>query len=91
MKERYQNLLTEANHRLDALNAEQKEAARYAPDNPLFSLKRELQEGYVLSAELVNALIARIDVGDNDRIHITFNYQDEFEALRKYAEETEAK
>ena len=90
MKERYRNLLHEANARLEELNSEQKETARYTPDNPVFSLKRELQTGEALSADLVNMLISRIDVGDNDRIHITFNYQDEFEALMKYAEEAES-
>jgi len=90
MKEQYRDLLHKANVRLEELNTEQKETMRYAPDNPVFSLKRELQTGEALSADLVNTLILRIDVGDNNRIHITFNCQDEFEALRKYAEEAEA-
>lgn len=90
MKERYQTMLEENSVHLETLKATQRDNSRFTPDNPLFSLKREMRTDQKLTAELVQSLISRIEVEDNHRISITFNYQDEFKAIAQYVKEAEA-
>lgn len=87
MKENYRTLCDECAEHLDTLKRQRKELERYSPVNPMFAEIRKFQSIEGLSEELIHALIARIEVSDNSELHIIFNYQDEFEALTRFAAE----
>jgi hypothetical protein len=53
----------------------------------MFAEIRKFQSIEGLLEELIHALITRIEVSDNSELHITFNYQDEFEALTHFIAE----
>lgn len=85
MKENYRKLCEECEEKLNALKQEWKELERYSPVNPMFTEVQKFQSTEGLSEELIHALIKRIEVSDNSELSITFNYQDEFEALALFA------
>lgn len=87
MKENYRILCDECRERLDTLKRQRKELERYSPVNPMFSEIRKFQSIEGLSEKLIHTLIARIEVSDNSELYIIFNYQDEFEALTRFAVE----
>ena len=87
MKENYRTLCDECVEHLDTLKQQQKELERYSPVNPMFAEVRKFQSMEGLSKELIHTLIARIEVSGNGELHITFNYQDEFEALTRFVAE----
>ena len=81
MKKNYRKLCEECEEKLNTLKQEWKELERYSPVNPMFTEVQKFQSTEGLSEELIHALIKRIEVSDNSELSITFNYQDEFEAL----------
>jgi len=87
MKENYRKLYDECAEHLDSLKDELEDFSRYSPANPMFAEIKKFQSVEGLSEELIHALIARIEVSDNSELHIIFNYQDEFEALTRFAAE----
>lgn len=87
MKENYRTLCDECAEHLDTLKCQRKDLERYSPVNPMFTEIRKFQSIEGLSEELIHTLIARIEVSDNSELHIRFNYQDEFEALTRFAAE----
>ena len=90
MKENYRTLCGECEEHLDTLKRQREELERYSPVNPMFTEVRKFQSVEDLSDGLIHSLIARIDVSDNNELHITFNYQDEFKALKRFASEVTA-
>ena len=90
MKENYRTLCGECAEHLDTLKRQREELERYSPVNPMFTGVRRFQSVEDLSEEVIHSLIARIDVSDNSELHITFNYQDEFKALKRFAPEVTA-
>ena len=90
MKENYRTLCGECEEHLDALKRQREELERYSPVNPMFTEVRKFQSVEDLSEGVIHSLISRIDVSDNSELHITFNYQDEFKALKRFASEVKA-
>jgi DNA invertase Pin-like site-specific DNA recombinase len=87
MKRNYRTLCDECAEHLDTLKRQHKELERCSPVNPMFAEIRKFQSIEGLPEELIHALITRIEVSDNSELHITFNYQDEFEALTHFIAE----
>ncbi len=87
MKENYRTLCNECAEHLSTLKRQRKELERCSPVNPVFAEVRKFRSIEGLSEGLIHALIARIEVSDNGKLHIMFNYQDEFEALTRFAAE----
>ena len=90
MKENYGALCRGSEERLETLKCQRNEQERFSPLNPMFTALRKFQGVEGLSEELIHALIARIEFGGGNRLNIMFTYQDEFEALKRFASEVTA-
>ena len=86
MKEHYQAEYLKAKERYDALNGEARELLDCGPANPMFAACRPFYQSETLTEDLIQALIARITVYDNDRLDIQLVYQDEFLKVASFLE-----
>ena len=87
MKEHYQKEYLKTKERCDALNNEAQDLLRCGPANPMFEACRPFYQAEMLTEDLLQALIARITVYDNDRLDIELVYRDEFLKVASFLEE----
>ena len=87
MKERYSAEEAEHTRRIVELQAQIEESKVFTPKNPYLEAFRKIQGQSVLSRNVLQALIDRIEIGAGDSISIQFRYQDEYKALTEYLEE----
>ena len=87
MKEHYQKEYLKTKERYDALNNEAQDLLRCGPANPMFEACRPFYQAEMLTEDLLQALIARITVYDNDRLDIELVYRDEFLKVASFREE----
>ena len=87
MKEHYQKEYLKTKERYDALNNEAQDLLRCGPANPMFEACRPFYQAEMLTEDLLQALIARITVYDNDRLDIELVYRDEFLKVASFLEE----
>jgi hypothetical protein len=62
-----------------------------SPENKWIAEFRRFENEQYLSAQMVSALVERIDVYKGARIEIKLFYRDELEALRNYIQEFSSK
>ena len=86
MKEHYQSEYIKAKERYDALKGEAQDLLHCGPANPMFEACRPFYHAKMLTEDLIQALIARITVYDNDRLDIELVYQDEFLKVASFLE-----
>ena len=86
MKEHYQSEYLKAKERYDALKGEAQDLLHCGPANPMFEACRPFYHAKMLTEDLIQALIARITVYDNDRLDIELVYQDEFLKVASFLE-----
>ena len=86
MKEHYQSEYIKAKVRYDALKGEAQDLLHCGPANPMFEACRPFYHAKMLTEDLIQALIARITVYDNDRLDIELVYQDEFLKVASFLE-----
>ena len=86
MKEHYQSEYIKAKERYDAMKGEAQDLLHCGPANPMFEACRPFYHAKMLTEDLIQALIARITVYDNDRLDIELVYQDEFLKVASFLE-----
>ena len=86
MEEHYQSEYIKAKERYDALKGEAQDLLHCGPANPMFEACRPFYHAKMLTEDLIQALIARITVYDNDRLDIELVYQDEFLKVASFLE-----
>ena len=83
MKAHYREQCARFDRQMAELDAERRSVERYGPQNPMFEVCKRYQ-GADLSEELVHALIASIEVYDDNRLEIKLVYQDEFAEISRF-------
>ena len=86
MEEHYQSEYIKAKERYDALKGEAQDLLHCGPANPMFEACRPFYHAKMLTEDLIQALIARITVYDNDCLDIELVYQDEFLKVASFLE-----
>ena len=75
---------------LDTLFAEKhRQDNTLSTENKWIAELRRFETQRCLSAQMVSALVKRIEVYDSMRIDVTLRYSDEFETLRQYIKSSE--
>ena len=87
MKERYSAEEAEHTRRIAELQEQIEESKAFTTKNPYLEAFRNIQGENVLSRNVLQALIDRIEIGAGDSISIRFRYQDEYKALTEYLQE----
>jgi hypothetical protein len=85
MKADYDEERDSLSRELDALKSEKaRQEKTLSPDNKWIAALRSFETEQELSAEMVSALVERIEVYDGARLEITLKHRDELQALLEY-------
>ena len=82
MKKRYEEELTGCEgEREELMGRKQEYILAYTSENPALKAVSELQDDFLLSRELVDRLIERIEIYEGNRVRVSFKFQDEMQRL----------
>lgn len=84
MKERYAAESEECRKRITKLEEKIRENKDYTAENRYLTAFHPCKGASLLTCDVLTALIERIEIGENKRVHIHFRYRDEFEKLTDY-------
>ena len=82
MKKRYEEELTGCEgEREELMGRKQEYILAYTSENPALKAVSELPDDFLLSRELVDRLIERIEIYEGNRVRVSFKFQDEMQRL----------
>ena len=82
MKKRYEEELTGCEgEREELMGRKQEYIMAYTSENPALKAVSEIPYDFVLSRELVDRLIERIEIYEGNRVRVSFKFQDEMQRL----------
>ena len=82
MKKRYEEELTGCEgEREELMGRKQEYVMAYTSENPALKAVSEIPYDFVLSRELVDRLIERIEIYEGNRVRVSFKFQDEMQRL----------
>ena len=87
MKKRYEAELTGCEgEREELMGRKQEYILAYTSENPALKAVSELPDDFLLSRELVDRLIERIEIYEGNRVRVSFKFQDEMQRLLRAKE-----
>lgn len=82
MKKRYEEELTGCEgEREELMGRKQEYILAYTSENPALKAVSEIPDDFLLSRELVDRLIERIEIYEGNRVRVSFKFQDEMQRL----------
>lgn len=82
MKKRYEEELTGCEgEREELMGRKQEYILAYTSENPALKAVSELPDDFLLSRELVDRLIEKIEIYEGNRVRVSFKFQDEMQRL----------
>lgn len=81
LKGRYQAEIQKSEESLQCLDRERGAARELTPENRFLTAFRQFPDPKELTREMAEALIQRIEIGENQQVSIIFRYRDEYRAL----------
>lgn len=82
MKKRYEEELTGCEgEREELMGRKQEYIMAYTSENPALKAVSEIPNDFLLSRELVDRLIERIEIYEGNRVRVSFKFQDEMQRL----------
>ncbi len=82
MKKRYEEELTGCEgEREELMGRKQEYIMAYTSENPALKAVSEIPDDFLLSRELVDRLIERIEIYEGNRVRVSFKFQDEMQRL----------
>ena len=81
LKKNYEKQLTESKNALKLLNEQLKDSTSGKVDSNTFAELKKYKNIQTLSREIIVRLIDRIDFYEDNRINITFSFEDEYAAV----------
>ena len=87
MKKRYEEELTGCEgEREELMGRKQEYIMAYTSENPALKAVSEIPYDFVLSTELVDRLIEKIEIYEGNRVRVSFKFQDEMQRLLRAKE-----
>ena len=87
MKKRYEEELTGCEgEREELMGRKQEYVMAYTSENPALKAVSEIPYDFVLSRELVDRLIEKIEIYEGNRVRVSFKFQDEMQRLLRAKE-----
>ena len=87
MKKRYEEELTGCEgEREELMGRKQEYIMAYTSENPALKAVSEIPYDFVLSRELVDRLIEKIEIYEGNRVRVSFKFQDEMQRLLRAKE-----
>ena len=87
MKKRYEEELTGCEgEREELMGRKQEYILAYTSENPALKAVSELPDDFLLSRELVDRLIEKIEIYEGNRVRVSFKFQDEMQRLPRAKE-----
>lgn len=87
MKKRYEEELTGCEgEREELMGRKQEYIMAYTSENPALKAVAEIPYDFVLSTELVDRLIEKIEIYEGNRVRVSFKFQDEMQRLLRAKE-----